>query len=288
MAQFQFRWSAAAINEGVSWIALGFFFKSCLADNLAALFRDASTTNAYLIWLANVLFGLRIYYDFAGYSLIALGTARALGIRLTLNFASPYCATSSTEFWRRWHITLSQWFRDYLYVPLGGNRTRWWFFNIALVFVVSGIWHGAGWNFVCWGALHGAFLITNRLLGPRLHLPAPLGWLLTMFATFFAWLAFYESRTPDLTAKMAALFTPAAYSREAFRAALASYGPGDRYILGCFVGLTACVLVAEWLSVRWRQQPYSLLLRSPALACTVGMTLLLAPIANNGFIYFAF
>src|SRR5206468_5042002 len=142
-----------------------------LADNLAAYFDASSTSNGYLIWLANVLFGLRIYYDFAGYSLVAFGLARCLGIRLTLNFASPYCSTSSGEFWRRWHITLSQWFRDYMYIPLGGGRTKHWAGTVAIVFLVSGIWHGAGWNFLIWGALHACFLILNRV-GAKLSLPA--------------------------------------------------------------------------------------------------------------------
>src|SRR5262249_43524208 len=139
------------------------FLKCCLADNLALYFSGESATNAYLIWLDNFLFGLRIYFDFAGYSLVALGLAECLGIRLTLNFASPYVSTSVIEFWRRWHISLSQWFRDYIYVPLGGGRTAFWAANVIIVFLVSGLWHGAGWNFVLWGALHGLYLIANRL-----------------------------------------------------------------------------------------------------------------------------
>jgi alginate O-acetyltransferase complex protein AlgI len=199
--QFRFRWLPQDINDGASWIVVGLFFKCCLADNLALYFDPVSLINAYLIWLANVVFGLRIYYDFAGYSLIALGIARCFGIRLTLNFASPYCATSATEFWRRWHITLSQWFRDYMYIPMGGGRVPWWAFNVTLVFVGSGIWHGAGWNFVLWGAMHGAFLIMNRALGSRLGLPAVVSWTVTMLATFIAWLSFYELRPAVLFTK---------------------------------------------------------------------------------------
>lgn len=122
MERFRLRWLPEGINEGVGWIVVGLFFKCCLADNLALYFDPAAPRNAYLIWLANAVFGLRIYYDFAGYSLVAVGLARCLGIRLTLNFVSPYCSTNATEFWRRWHITLSQWFRDYVYIPMGGGR----------------------------------------------------------------------------------------------------------------------------------------------------------------------
>ena len=288
MEQFRFRWLKDDIDTGASWIALGLFFKCALANNLAAYFDPGPTTNAYLIWLANVLFGLRIYYDFAGYSLVALGLARCLGIRLTLNFASPYCATSSTEFWRRWHITLSQWFRDYLYVPLGGGRTRAWAFNIALVFVVSGVWHGAGWNFVLWGALHGTFLIVNRLFGPRLKLPAPVAWLLTISASFVAWLAFYELRTAVLADKLVSLVRPAAYNREALREAVTHWESSDALVMCSLLALTITMLMLEWSSVRKGGEPYHLLLRPRALMVLAVLTVVLAPGKNNGFIYFAF
>ena len=288
MEQFRFRWLKDDIDTGASWIALGLFFKCALANNLAAYFDPGPTTNAYLIWLANVLFGLRIYYDFAGYSLVALGLARCLRIRLTLNFASPYCATSSTEFWRRWHITLSQWFRDYLYVPLGGGRTRAWAFNIALVFVVSGVWHGAGWNFVLWGALHGTFLIVNRLFGPRLKLPAPVAWLLTISASFVAWLAFYELRTAVLADKLVSLVRPAAYNREALREAVTHWESSDALVMCSLLALTITMLMLEWSSVRKGGEPYHLLLRPRALMVLAVLTVVLAPGKNNGFIYFAF
>jgi len=288
MERFRFHWSKDCINEGAGWVALGLFFKCCLADNLVTYFDASSTHNAYLIWMANLLFGLRIYYDFAGYSLIALGVARCLGIRLTLNFASPYVSTSSTEFWRRWHITLSQWFRDYLYIPLGGGRTRCWALTIAIVFIVSGFWHGAGWNFVLWGALHGTFLIGNRLLGPKLKLPGPAAWFLTITGSFLAWLAFYELRTSMLAAKLQALFTPAAYSWAALHEAFARWPAADGFGLSCLLAIIVAVLMLEWLSVRWQSQPYSLLLRPPVLVGLVGLTILLAPETNNGFIYFAF
>lgn len=163
LENFRYRWLPQDLNAGAAFMVVGFFFKCCLADNLGTFIDREPRENAYLVWLANVLFGLRIYFDFAGYSLIALGAGRCFGIRLTLNFRSPYAAASIVDFWRQWHVTLSQWFRDYVYIPLGGGRVRWWAFNVAAVFIISGIWHGAGWNFVLWGALHGAYLIVNRL-----------------------------------------------------------------------------------------------------------------------------
>jgi D-alanyl-lipoteichoic acid acyltransferase DltB (MBOAT superfamily) len=288
MEQFRFYWSAKNLNEGTRWIALGLFFKMCLADNLAECMYGVSVTNAYLIWLDNVFFGLRIYYDFAGYSLIAVGLARCLGIRLTLNFLSPYCSTSMGEFWRRWHVTLSQWFRDYVYIPLGGGRTRWWAFNILLVFVVSGVWHGAGWNFVLWGAIHGAALIVNRLLGKYFSVPGWVGWLLTMTTSFCAWLAFYEHRTRVLGAKMLALFTSDAYGAAAWREAVAHWNSPNGFVMVFILTLVAGVLILEWQSIARRNQPFYLLQRTWVLIILVSLTVLLSPQTNNGFIYFAF
>jgi D-alanyl-lipoteichoic acid acyltransferase DltB (MBOAT superfamily) len=285
--RFRFRWLPAQINEGATWIVVGLFFKRCLADNAAVYFDGTSTTNPYAIWLANVLFGLRIYYDFAGYSLIALGLGRCLGIGLTVNFLSPYCATSLVEFWRRWHVSLSQWFRDYVYVPLGGRQKR-WLLNVAVVFVVSGIWHGAGWNFIVWGALHGAALILNRLLGPRVNVPRSLGWALTMGVTFFGWLAFYETRPGYLLAKAQTLFTPSAYGWPALQQALSRWAGGDQFVLMCLGLLSGAVLLAEWQSVARHNDPYCLLRRPAVAVGLVILTVLLAPGTHNAFIYFAF
>jgi alginate O-acetyltransferase complex protein AlgI len=286
--QFRFRWLPQDINEGASWMVVGLFFKCCLADNLALYFDPASTNNAYLIWLANVMFGLRIYYDFAGYSLIALGIARCFGIRLTLNFASPYCATSASEFWRRWHITLSQWFRDYLYIPMGGGRVAWWAFNVTVVFVGSGIWHGAGWNFVLWGAMHGAFLITNRALGSRLGLPAVVSWTVTMLATFIAWLSFYELRPAVLFTKLITLLTPQAYNMTAWHEAATHWSGPAKLVLVFMLSLAAVILILEWRSLNAKNEPYYLLRGPKMLFVLIVLTIILAPEEQNDFIYFAF
>jgi alginate O-acetyltransferase complex protein AlgI len=288
MERFRLRWLPEGINEGAAWIVVGLFFKCCLADNLALYFDPAAPRNAYLIWLANAVFGLRIYYDFAGYSLIAVGLGRCLGIRLTLNFASPYCSTSATEFWRRWHITLSQWFRDYVYIPMGGGRVPTWAFNVAVVFVVSGIWHGAGWNFVLWGAMHGTFLIINRILHPRLTLPAFLAWAITMLATFLAWLGFYELRPKVLFVKLGALFTPSAYNAVALHQAVQRWAGPEGLILVFTLTLAAAVLILEWRSLAARNEPYVLLRKPLMLVALILLTMILAPAKNNEFIYFAF
>jgi len=284
MENFRFAWNSESIDEGTRWIVLGLFFKCVLADNLAAQSNEASVFNAYQIWMANLFFGLRIYYDFAGYSIVALGLARCLGIRLTLNFASPYLSTSAAEFWRRWHITLSQWFRDYLYIPLGGGRVPWWAANIALVFVVSGLWHGAGWGFILWGAMHGAFLILNRLVAGRVPVPAFLGWLLTNTAAFFAWLCFYETRPAVLFRKLHSLITPASYQLHLARHVF------DGYLNKPTLSLLICgvAFALEWASLRYKNEPYHYFRGRAVSLFLILAIVFLSPESNAGFIYFAF
>jgi len=150
-------------------IARGLAKKVLIADNLAvlgdAVFSDVARWPSLVIWMAAVCFYVQIYCDFSGYSDIAIGVSRALGYHLPVNFNRPYFATSPTEFWRRWHISLSTWLRDYLYIPLGGNRhgTFCTGRNLMITMLLGGLWHGASWNFVLWGFLHGAALIVHRV-----------------------------------------------------------------------------------------------------------------------------
>ncbi|MEK7484742.1 MAG: MBOAT family O-acyltransferase [Planctomycetota bacterium] len=156
--------------EGLRRILWGMFKKVVIADHLAGYVNLVyATPDRYQgpqFWIATYFFAFQIYCDFSGYSDIAIGSARILGYDLMENFRHPYFARTIPEFWGRWHISLSTWFRDYLYVPLGGNRvaiTR-WYFNLMIVFLVSGLWHGANWTFLVWGFLHGAYqLITLRI-----------------------------------------------------------------------------------------------------------------------------
>jgi alginate O-acetyltransferase complex protein AlgI len=287
MERFRFRWDPKAVDEGAAWIVIGLFFKVCLADNLATHFDPRSTDNPFLIWLNNIVFGFRIYYDFAGYSFIALGVARCLGIRLTLNFASPYVSGDAQEFWRRWHITLSTWFRDYVYLPLGGSRTKTWTLSILIVFVVSGIWHGAGWNFILWGLFWGIFLLLFHAF-KKWRIPRPIGWALTMIAAFFAWLCFYETRTNVLFAKMTTLLTPAAYNWQSLQAVVPTLEPGNTFVLAAFLVMAFSALLFEWLSLRQTGEPYAFFKKPGVLCVLVALTVLLAPGEKNDFIYFAF
>lgn len=160
--------------DGMRQILWGFFKKMVVADNCAvvvnSIFSDYQQMGAADLWLGAFLFSFQIYGDFSGYSDIAIGTARLFGIDLMQNFRYPYFATNISDFWRRWHISLTTWFRDYIYIPMGGNRVGQLrlVYNTLIVFGVSGIWHGANWTFICWGLYH-ALLFFPLILLPGLH-----------------------------------------------------------------------------------------------------------------------
>ncbi len=162
----------ARITSGLKRMAWGFFKKLVVADRLALYVNDVYASpqdyNGTQLTIATVFFAYQIYCDFSGYSDIAIGSARVLGFRLMENFNNPYWSRSIAEFWRRWHISLSTWFRDYVYVPLGGSRagTRYWYRNLLITFAVSGLWHGAAWTFVLWGVLNGIYLVSGIATKP--------------------------------------------------------------------------------------------------------------------------
>ncbi len=157
------------VADGLKLMVWGLFKKVVIADRLALLvnhvYDNPTATSGLPLLLATYAFSFQIYCDFSGYSDIAIGAAKVMGIRLMNNFNRPYYSKSIGEFWHRWHISLSSWFKDYLYISLGGNRVPKlrWFFNLFVVFLVSGLWHGANWTFVIWGALHGCYLIVSIL-----------------------------------------------------------------------------------------------------------------------------
>lgn len=160
-------------SYGMKLMAWGFFKKLVIADNLAVfvdmVFEDVAAYHGFALVLAVFFFTLQIYCDFSGYSDIAIGTAKLFDIDLMTNFKSPYFSTSVKEFWRRWHISLSSWFRDYVYIPLGGNRVSKVrnVFNVLVTFCLSGLWHGAAFTYVIWGGLHGALQCVENLLFPK-------------------------------------------------------------------------------------------------------------------------
>ncbi len=184
---------------GICLFIIGLSYKIILADNLAEpvdrIFNlPIKQITTPLSWFGSIAYSFQIYFDFCGYSTMAIGLGFILGFKFPVNFNFPYKATSLTEFWRRWHITLSSWFRDYLYIPLGGNkkgniRT---YFNLIIVFIICGFWHGASWKFLVWGLFHGTFLIIERLGFKRIldKIPSFISNVYTLFIVLISWIIF--------------------------------------------------------------------------------------------------
>ena len=195
------------LKLGITLMVMGFFKKMFFADNIAPLvneiFSNPYGLESFTIILGAIAFGFQIYGDFSGYTDIAIGTALILGFKLPINFNKPYFAISPSDFWKRWHISLSSWLRDYLYIPLGGNKKSHarTYLNLTAVMFLGGLWHGASWNFVIWGLLHGVYLAVHKIISdkfPRLKenkfLKSRSGKIVSIFVTqyfvFLAWIAF--------------------------------------------------------------------------------------------------
>lgn len=211
MARIDYSLNQAKLQSAMLLIANGMFRKIVIADSLAPMVSRIFENRAYWsgyqsLTVATIGFGIQIYGDFSGYSMMARGISRLFDIEMMVNFKQPYFATSITDFWRRWHISLSTWFRDYLYVPLGGNRRGFarTLLNLFAVMVIAGLWHGAAIGFVLWGALHGFYLVIDKVrtnFVPKwnhLHaITSLLGWILTMIAVFVAWILFRNPNFED-------------------------------------------------------------------------------------------
>ena len=211
-------WSAAACGSGAWLLLTGLFKKVAVADGVAPYVdliygATASQPSAAELWLATALFAAQIYADFSGYTDIARGVARLLGIELMVNFDVPYASRDPSEFWRRWHISLSSWLRDYLYIPLGGNRGTplLTYRNLFLTMLLGGLWHGARWNFVLWGAYHGALLCLYRAAGwsrePSTGVRGLAQGVVFFALTLYGWLLFRCETLSQVAAFSAGLFT---------------------------------------------------------------------------------
>ncbi len=180
---------------GLKYIIIGLSFKIVIADHLAThvdkIFNRYYELSGGVLLLGAILFSIQIYCDFCGYSLVAIGVAKMMNFNLSKNFDTPYYATSIKNFWRRWHISLSNFFKDYVYIPLGGSRSKSIlrsFRNIIITFTLSGIWHGANWTFLIWGFLNGFLLFMQNIL--KVNLPKLIGWILTLLLISFLWIIF--------------------------------------------------------------------------------------------------
>lgn len=216
------KFSYSNLSNGLRLILYGLFIKMVIADNLSGLvdqiYKTPELYSSIDLFKGMFFYSFQIYSDFYGYSLIAIGSALIMGVRIMDNFKTPYLSKNIAEFWQRWHISLSTWFRDYLYYPLGGNRVKKfrWIFNISMVFVVSGIWHGANWTFLVWGALFGVIYVVEKLINQYLSLekkykPYSFGHLLLSLKTFIfvtvIWVFFRSQSFGDAIDMLSMLFS---------------------------------------------------------------------------------
>ena len=203
--------SAEDFRLGLRRFLVGLGKKVLLADNFALLvrlFRESGEPTVLFYWMYAVAFALNIYFDFSGYSDMAIGLGRCFGFRFIENFNYPYLSSSVTEFWRRWHMSLGSWFRDYVYIPMGGNRVSRvrWFFNILTVWALTGLWHGAAWNFVLWGLLFAALLLLEKLIPAIGKLPKAVRHFYVLFAVVLSFVLFNAEDFTQLGADFAGLF----------------------------------------------------------------------------------
>jgi len=285
-------------KDGVRQMLWGLFKKVVIADRLGVhvdhVFRSYASLGGLDLLAGTFFFAIQIYCDFSGYTDIAIGTARLFGFRLTRNFAYPYFSRNMAEFWHRWHITLSTWFRDYVYIPLGGNRGTKWFAvrNVILTFVISGLWHGANWTFVAWGLLNGLYYAPVMLVGEQHRYTeiVAAGRLLPSFRdalrmagtfslTLLAWVFFRADSLP-----IALRFLATAFSRPYAVDPLRDYARA-------FVA-AAAVLLVEWVQ---RTRPHGLAVENLPLparwAAYYAVTALIFSFGDTGnvpFIYFQF
>lgn len=277
------------MGGGAMLIFRGAIKKYVIADNLAFyvdyVYQDFNRFSWQSIGVATVFFGVQIYCDFSGYTDIARGIGRLIGIRLMENFNYPYVATSVREFWRRWHISLSTWLRDYLYRPLGGSRSgpRRTMTAIMITMVLGGVWHGAAYNFVLWGAYHGALLVLQRWWqGWRpqaLRMPDLMGWAVTMIAVWFGWFLFRIESIEGI---------PILYDKIIVANSGAHHIP-DLMAIVVFC-LFWAVTIVEWglLKKRFDIATLAMAWKAPAYAVAFLVVYFLAPAGDRTFIYFQF
>jgi D-alanyl-lipoteichoic acid acyltransferase DltB (MBOAT superfamily) len=288
-----YHWRAPSgdeVSQGIFLLTLGLTKKMAFADQFAAVanayFGDIAAHSGRLTaWSGACAFAMQIYFDFSGYTDMAIGMAKLFGFHFPINFRRPYLARGTADFWRRWHISLSTWLRDYLYIPLGGNRRGRWltYRNLMITMLLGGLWHGANWNFLIWGGYHGALLSVERAAGgsepkPRWSTLDPLRALLTFTLATIGWVFFRASDLHQSVAVIGQMFA----------------GPhGKSLLLPWHIGLAAVALAIALAEERW--EAVERLMTAPAWAYAAALAVMLFCLeifgvidASVPFIYFQF
>lgn len=270
---------------------IGLVKKLLIADNLAYyvdfVYTNPNAFDASSIWMATIAYSIQIFADFSGYTDMAIGLARCMGFTLPENFRMPYLSLNITDFWRRWHISLSSWLRDYLYISLGGNRHGQWktYRNNMLTMILGGLWHGASWNFVIWGFMHGLALALHKAFGPKIKISDDffgkfLSWLMTYLWVVFAWVFFRAATLHDALTIVKRMFQP--------------FHDGIHYVYLPFVYvILPVVIIAHILGDRMgvgNRFVFPRLTPKGAFAITFALLALLffAPLNSSPFVYFQF
>ena len=285
--------TVADFAAGARRFTVGLGKKMLLANPLGLLAQEtfgaaAGTLGALPAWLGAVGYALHIYYDFSGYSDMAIGLGRMFGFHFCENFDHPYLARSVTDFWRRWHMSLSGWFRDYVYIPLGGNRrgTARQALNLMLVWLLTGLWHGASWNFVAWGLYYGLLLVLEKLVLAKVfdRLPGFVGRVFALAAVLIGWVIFNCTGMTAVGQYLSAMFTGAS----------ASGGPGMTYLLGQYrvelaVGVIFCLPIPSGLRTFTERRSWAYCVRDCLLVAVFALSVVaIVNSSFNPFIYFRF
>ncbi len=287
---------------GLQLIAWGFFKKLVIADNLAlsvdSVYDNLYQYRGFALIIATIFFTIQIYCDFSGYSDIARGSAKLMGIELMENFRAPYLSSSIREFWGRWHISLSTWFRDYVYIPLGGSRVSKLrnYFNLIVTFLVSGLWHGANWTFVIWGGVHGLAQIIEKIFNFNTHTRInTFKWFFkTIFVFIFvaaAWIFFRAQSFADVIYIFSHMFDGIANLPVYIKTGFDAVQGQKRF----FIGLSMILAAYDYIFVLKNQEPIELLNRQNVFIrwfCYIAMGFILVFFSQKGagaeFVYFQF
>ena len=296
--------NVTTFSKGVERFIIGLAKKAIIANSIGEIAdkifaSDTAYMGTPVAWLGAVFYTLYIYYDFSGYSDMAIGLGKIFGFDFLENFNYPYISKSITEFWRRWHISLSSWFRDYLYIPLGGSRTGNVYFNLLVVFLATGIWHGASWGFLVWGLWHGAFMLIERAFRGRelkFHVPAFVKWLYTMLIVTLGWVLFKLEELETAFSYIGTMFHVKNYPYTAF--SLRYYLDNKMIVLFIFAVLAA----VPWAQVLPRRlgsaiasvslaepsKPVCIIKRAVLLALLLLSMIFIVNSTYNPFVYFKF
>ena len=307
--------TAKQFASGAERFIIGLAKKAILANMTGALANSIMTSDVAVMgmsvaWLGALSYTLQIYFDFSGYSDMAIGLGRIFGFEFMENFNYPYISRSVREFWRRWHISLSGWFRDYLYIPLGGNRKGNVYVNLALVFLATGIWHGADWGFLLWGIWHGIFIVAERFLAGRKEtgkarkgfangvICSVLGWFYTMFVVVMGWVLFGIVDVKAFVSYVKVMFgaNVGAYTAYGIR-----YYLSNQMIFYLLVAILACIPWKQMLlQMPWvKQRPEGCISSNVQMVCEIWKKIVLLGLlllcyvfvinsSYNPFIYFRF